>query len=153
MIQSRSACCRTFWGLAICLVCVAGGCKQYLFEPPVGIAGDFSIIRADAGATILKIDDKSVKSGETINHGDQFVRVYAGRHQLTVYVANEASTGRWDVPIDAQPGHEYRIAPATSTAQSLRVVDQSTGQIVFGPGAVAPAPAPPAARPPPGTPR
>jgi hypothetical protein len=122
-------------GLALLLGAGGGGCASEYAEPPpaaAGVAGDFAMLRAGEGVTIVAIDGRHVASGATLAHGDQAVRVIAGPLKVAAYVSNAAGNARFEVPLTVQPNHDYRLERGSDTALGIRVVDTTTGQVVFG---------------------
>jgi hypothetical protein len=97
-------------------------------------AGDVQL-RAAAGATIVAIDDKHVRSGDTMNTGSQTVPAPAGSHKIGVFTSGGNGSGEWTVPLMLEAGHIYRFEPASAKALSLRVIDETTGQQLVGPSA------------------
>jgi hypothetical protein len=103
-------------------------------------------LRGGAVATLVgqnstyveEIDGKQVPSAKTVTYsgasyaGGNTVKVAPGRHRLRVYCAAgpERSSGQWEFNFDAEAGHAYELSPASETAVSLQVRDQSTGKVV-----------------------
>ena len=108
-------------------------------EPSSGAGGGEgdAQLRAAAGATIVSVDDKHIRSGETMNTGSQTVSAPVGSHKIGVYISSPNGSGEWTVPMTLQAGHVYRFEPASPTALSLRVIDETMGQQVAGPSTVA----------------
>ena len=93
--------------LALLLGGGGGGCASEYAEPPpaaAGVAGDFAMLRAGEGVTIVAIDGKHVASGATLAHGDQSVRVLAGPLKVAAYVSNAAGNARFEVPLSVARG-------------------------------------------------
>ena len=67
------------------------GCAQS-HEPPTATTGDAQL-RAAAGATIVSVDDKKIRSGETMNTGSQTVPAPAGSHKIGVYTSGGNGSG------------------------------------------------------------
>jgi hypothetical protein len=115
-------------------------------EPAAGGAGAAEL-RASAGTTITRIDDRAVPSGAVANLAEQAVSAPAGAHKVIVFTAGGHGAGEWTVPLTLAPGHAYRFGQASATALSLRVVDETSGQVLYGPSvSAAVPPTPPPAR-------
>ena len=89
-------------------------------------------LRASAGATIVAVDGRKVASGDVANQGEQTSRASAGLRKVNVFTHGGHGSGEWTVPIKLEGGHVYRFAPASATALSLRVVDETSGEILIG---------------------
>src|SRR4051812_37533035 len=104
------------------------------FNNPADTAADAAIVHAAAGVTIVELDGATVASGQTINYGDQTIRVMPGKHRIYCHTTNRAGAARWRVPFALEPRHEYRVELGSQTAYVVRVYDITDNKVIVGPG-------------------
>jgi hypothetical protein len=103
-------------------------------DPGDPSAGAATLV-GQGGTYIEEIDGKQVPSAKTVTYngaayaGGNTVHLAPGRHRLRVYTAGAAkrASGQWEFNFTFEPGHAYEVLPASDTAVTLQVRDQTAG--------------------------